>query len=44
MSDTPRAAGVPGDDRDNTRVYAGVVAIEILVLAGIWLFQRYFGS
>jgi len=26
------------------RVYAGVILVEVLVLVGIWLFQRYFGS
>jgi len=26
------------------RVYAGVILVEVLVLVGIWLFQRHFGS
>jgi hypothetical protein len=44
MSDTPPVAGETGDERDNTRLYASVIAVEVLVLAGIWLFQRYFGA
>jgi hypothetical protein len=44
MSDRPRAAGEAAGERDNTRLYAGVIVAEIFVLAGIWLFQRYFGS
>ena len=26
------------------RVYAGVIAVEALVLLAIWIFQRYFGA
>jgi hypothetical protein len=44
MNSTPLAAGETGVERDHTRLYAGVIVIEVLVLAGIWLFQRYFGS
>jgi flagellar biogenesis protein FliO len=31
-------------DTNMGRVYAGVIALEAIVLAGIWLFQRYFGA
>jgi hypothetical protein len=44
MSDTPLVAGETGGERNNTRLYAGVIVVEIIVLAGIWLFQRYFGA
>jgi hypothetical protein len=44
MSDTRVTAGDTGAERDNTRLYAGVIAVEAVVLVAIWLFQRYFGS
>jgi len=44
VSGTPRAADGRGPERDNTRVYAGVIALEVAVIFAIWLFQRYFGS
>ena len=44
MSDTPLVAGETGDERNNTRLYAGVIVVETVVLVAIWLFQRYFGS
>ena len=44
MSETPRAGDGNGPERDNTRVYAGVIAVEVVVLVGIWLCQRYFGA
>ena len=44
MSDTRVTAGGEGEERDNTRLYAGVIVVEVVVLAAIWLFQRYFGS
>jgi len=31
------------EERNNTRLYAGVILVEVVVLAGIWFFQRYFG-
>jgi hypothetical protein len=31
----------PGDS-DLTRTYVSVLALEILVLLGLWLFSRYF--
>ena len=43
MSDTRVTAGVT-EERDNTRLYAGVIVVEVVVLVAIWLFQRYFGS
>jgi hypothetical protein len=27
-----------------TRIYVGVVALEVVVLLGLWMFQRYFGG
>jgi hypothetical protein len=30
--------------RDMRPIYAGVIAVEVLVLIGIWLLQQYFGS
>jgi hypothetical protein len=44
VSETPRAADGDGPERDKTRVYAGVIALEVVVIVAIWLFQRYFGS
>ena len=45
MSETAlTTSGRAGDEQDNTRLYVGVIVVEVLVLAGIWLFQRYFGS
>jgi hypothetical protein len=44
MSGTPRSAGDVVADRDNTRLYAGVIVVEAAVLLAIWIFQRYFGS
>lgn len=43
MSGTPPAGG-NGAPRDNTRAYAGVIALEVAVIVAIWLFQRYFGT
>jgi len=44
MSETQRSAGETVTERDNTRLYAGAIVVEAVVLAAIWLFQRYFGS
>ena len=44
MSDTSLPAGETADAQDHTRHYAGVIAVEVVVLAAIWLIQRYFGS
>jgi hypothetical protein len=44
VSNEPPAAAVSRGDRGSTRHYVGVIAVEALVLLGIWLFQRYFGS
>ena len=44
MSDTRVTAGEHGEERNNTRLYAGVIVVEVIVVVGIWLFQRYFGS
>jgi hypothetical protein len=44
MSDTPIVAGEPVAERNNTLLYAGVIVVEVIVVAGIWLFQRYFGT
>jgi hypothetical protein len=44
MSDTSPVAGETRDERNNTRVYAGVIALEVVVVVAIWLFQRYFGT
>jgi hypothetical protein len=43
MSERERSAGHAVAERDNTRLYAGVIVVEAVVLIGIWLFQRYFG-
>jgi len=43
MSDIPLTAGEAANERDNTRLYAGVIVVEVIVLAAIWIFQRYFG-
>ena len=39
------AAVRPGedDDRPMRRIYLAVVAVELVVLAGLWAFSRYFG-
>jgi hypothetical protein len=44
MTTTSSAPGVETPDRDMRPVYAGVILVEVLVLLGIWLFQRYFGT
>ena len=44
MSDARVTGGGEGNEQDNTRLYAGVIVVEVVVLAAIWLFQRYFGS
>ncbi len=44
MSETRVTAGAAGKERDNTRLYAGVIVVQAIVVVGIWLFQRYFGS
>jgi len=44
MSVAQRSGGEAVTDRDNTRLYAGVIVVEAVVLVAIWLFQRYFGS
>ena len=44
MSQTQRRVGEAIAERDNTRLYAGVIAVEVVVLVAIWLFQRYFGA
>ena len=44
VSETRVTAGGEGQERDNTRLYAGAIVVEVVVLAAIWLFQRYFGS
>jgi hypothetical protein len=44
MNDTPRSGGDVAGDRYDVRWYAGVIVVEALVLAGIWIFQRYFGT
>jgi hypothetical protein len=44
MSDTPLVAGEHVAERNNTRLYAGVIVVEVIVVAGIWFFQRYFGT
>ena len=44
MTETSLHAGGTPDEQANTRRYIGVIAVEIVVLVAIWLFQRYFGS
>ena len=44
MRETGVTAGGAVPERDNTRLYAGVLVVEVIVVSGIWLFQRYFGS
>jgi len=31
-------------NRDIRITYLGVIVVEVLVVAGIWLLQQYFGS
>ena len=40
----PDTIGSDNGDSRMQRVYAGVIALEALVLAAIWLFQRWFGA
>jgi hypothetical protein len=44
MSERQPSAGDAVAERDNTRLYTGVIVVEVAVLLAIWLFQRYFGS
>jgi len=44
VSHAPDPAVETSAARGNTRLYIGVIAVEILVLVGIWLFQLHFGS
>jgi hypothetical protein len=44
MSETGVTAGGTVPERNNTRLYAGVIVVEVVVVFGIWLFQRYFGA
>jgi len=44
MSPTQRGGGEAIGERDNTRLYAGVIVTEVIVLVAMWLFQRYFGA
>jgi hypothetical protein len=44
MTRTPPGGRDADGERNNTRLYAGVLAVEAVVLVAIWLFQRYFGS
>jgi hypothetical protein len=41
---TQDIVGSDNGDRRMRRIYAGVIAVEVVVLLGIWLFQRYFGA
>ena len=41
---SPIDADAASRGTDMRRVYAGVIAVEALVLLAIWLFQRYFGA
>jgi hypothetical protein len=44
MSETGVTTGGTVPERNNTRLYAGVIVVEVVVLVAIWLLQRYFGS
>jgi hypothetical protein len=44
MNEIQPSAGDAIAERDNTRLYAGVIVVEVIVLIGIYLFQRYFGT
>ena len=44
MTDTSPPAGGTASELAHTRRYVGVIVVEVLVLIGIWLVQRYFGS
>ncbi len=44
MSDVAVRNGGARGERTWLRQYAGVIAVEVVVLVAIWLFQRYFGS
>ena len=41
---TRDAIGSDSGDRRMHRIYAGVIAVEVVVLLSIWLFQRWFGA
>jgi hypothetical protein len=44
MTETRPGGRVMDGERNNTRLYAGVLVVEAVVLVAIWLFQRYFGA
>jgi hypothetical protein len=44
VTQTPLSAGETTDQRNNVRLYVGVLVVEAVVLLAIWLFQRYFGA
>jgi hypothetical protein len=44
VTGTSPAAGESGKEPDHVWLYAGVIVVEVIVLACIWMFQRYFGS
>jgi hypothetical protein len=44
MSDASPGIVASETERNNTRLYAGVIVVEVVVVFGIWLFQRYFGA
>ena len=44
MSDSLQNSGEPVATREHRRLYAGVIAVEALVLLAIWTIQHYFGS
>lgn len=43
MSTTSPGGGEMTSESRHGARYVGVIIVEVLVLAGIWLFQRYFG-
>lgn len=44
MSDqAPKAAAAP-DSRSRTSTYVAVIVVEALVIAGLYLFSRYFSA
>jgi hypothetical protein len=42
-SSGPASGGAEADDRKMTPIYLRVIAVELVVLASLWLFSRYFG-
>ncbi len=44
MNDRGMVANGAQDSRSRTRTYVAVIAVEALVIAGLYLFSRYFSA